>query len=304
MRAKLSKFILEARKKSLFIIIFSGILLLSILLIFSLFRILTATGGIALIVDNKKYSKTNVEKYIKYGEDTGLDREQAINAVVENLKFLAAADKLATKYDQNKVDNRYNELKKTYKKSDYGDYLNKLAQKQIIAEDLQQGDIQKGYYFEFYYGQHIQTGPGNKIAGVGDKNLIEKDRQYAKARADYYYNILKNQKVSASDTYAMVQQEVQKDPTNAGVHISTKPFGNNSSEEWQDEIQNSETISTVYSTSGVSDIKTRKGAVNIGPSSLMTDVAYYIIAKTSGNNNAEITRFKKTIDNLKVERRI
>lgn len=300
MRVKSQK--INIGRNKTFILI--GVTILIILVLSIIYMNKQVDESVALIVDGKKYSKLEVERYINYGRDNGLDREQAISGATETIKFLAAANSLNITVDPSKVEQRYNELKKAHSKSDYDNYLRLLAQKQLITESMEQAEAQKGYYYEFYYGQHIQTGPGDITTGVGDKNLIQKDKDYAKQKAEYFLKLLKNQKVPAGTVYNMIQQEKQKDLNNASVYKNTKSFGNNPAKTWQDELQNQDIVFAIYKTKDISDLSVRESSINIGPASPKTDVAYYIIAKTSGNIKTNPNQFFDTLYNIKVERKI
>src|SRR5690606_21599630 len=120
----------------------------------------------------------------------------------------------------------------------------------------------KGYYFDVFFGQHIQHGPTFKPKGLNDKDLIEADKRYAEERINFYHKQLKDGQMNTDH----IIDELKTDPKLKSEY-STKPSIASSfrhtEENWESDIYY-EPISNFIAQqaeAGISDVQIGQASV-------------------------------------------
>jgi len=262
-------------------------------------------------IDGKTYKQSDINQYTSFLVLTGKSEPEANKEVFELLKYKIVAEKLNFSPDKDIVEQVKKEIGKVNvgikDNTEYKQWAELAVLRMAIDRVFQaqtNGDAYKGYSFIFWFANHLgysmdYTPPG----GYGNEDLINKDKEYAKGKADYYNNkILKKEM-----TPDQVLDGVKKDPK-LGLHFIpeanfSKRFGYDTSQSWEQEIYYQSVIEFVKKNH---DLK--QSRVEIGRSTLRksaneepveTDTFYFFVI----NDGANISKvqFDNTIKSLKAE---
>lgn len=201
---------------------------------------------VVFVINGKKYKETEVKQYTDFLTiDLGKNKEDATKDVFELLKYKIVAQKLDIKLSTEQIKattENFNRIYASYKDtSEYKKWVELASLKESIDKNFMTYSDKlgyKGYSFILWFGNHISytedyTPPG----GYGNKTFIEEDRNYAKQRADYYHDQLKNSKMSPDKAL----EEIKKDPKlgyhyTAGANLSVR-FGTDLEKSWDSQVQ-------------------------------------------------------------------
>jgi len=272
-------------------------------------------GKTIFIIEGKKYKDTEVESYTdfltKYLEK---EEEAAVKEVFELIKYKTAAEKVGISLSDTRITDArklLDEQNDVYKDtSEYKKWAELESVRVAVDQSLQSSSedtAYKGYSYIFWFGNRLSYTPDfTPPGGYGDEKKVKEDRDYAKQRADYYHDQIKNGKITEDQAI----KEIKDDPKlcyqyNAGSNFSVR-FGSELSKSWSKQI---------YYKS-VSDYASKNSAIELGDvrvgktfvkKSLAENTEYeeaetfYYFVKMEGESSISTKKFNQTLEALKTE---
>lgn len=165
-------------------------------------------------VNGREYSKSELQFYVQPQKEIGeISEEDAIDNVYSVLMNIEIAKALDIEPSEEAVSLEVGSTPNFDKQNGLVQGWLKLSAKSNIIErtlaDYKTNGINpQGYSYIFRFGENIEWGPSYKAPGFGDQQLIDRDREYAKSKADEYHKKL----VDKAITPDKALEEIKADP--------------------------------------------------------------------------------------------
>jgi hypothetical protein len=259
----------------------------------------------AFIIDNQKYTKTDIKKLVAYVNQIS-PKTDNVKIAFEAYENQAAAKKLGITVPQKFIDNEKESLSKLYGKypgSPNNSWVELIAYdnglKQFLDSDLTSGTPQ-GYSFVFWANQHVAAYyiTGTPPDGTGNQAVIDADKAYALSKANYYHDQILNKKITHDNALAEIKADLKLNQgLSSNANFSVK-FGYSSSKSWLSEVYvpNIQQYISSLSSVGISGVQTAElvsGKVDYGTFYFFTDVSQLGSKSiTSADLNNQIKKMK------------
>lgn len=254
----------QNKKKPIIIGLVIFIVVVFVLGLFALKQLKKDDNSYYIKIGNNIYTKAEIDELTIYYRDIYIkDQATAETELINDLKYVTAADQMNINVTKDEINEQIQKLNKAIDKNSVNKYtktVELISKKNAIYEKLSNSGLE-GYVFDFYFGQHIVSGPSYKPDGWNDPTLISQDKKYAKDRAEYYYRNLAEKKINTDQAL----KEILSDPK---LGNSKKETSNNSAL-YKSSRNNDDQISSIQDEStkvlrdqknvGLSEIKIAKG---------------------------------------------
>ncbi len=309
------------KKVALSDVIFGGSLrkALKVVLVISVVVLLVCTAWLAIrdyqndqtvfIIDNKNYSKTDVDELIAYPVSTGTSKDAAASQAYEYLKRQAAAKKVDFEPTSAEIEAAKNEhFKKAGDKEKASKWAELIAYDEALENKLPKTaplDDVKGYIFVFYFGNLIETGQDWQPANAGNRNMIAEERKYAQEQADTYHKQLKSKSAKPAELLTKLQADpklnYQYKPNNNTMSTKLSPDVNEYSALPSD-IEDYVTGSAPIGISAVRVGKTYKVTDYKNPTKMESrETYYYFTVLNNKGTAAKTSAFNKAFSAIKAQ---
>lgn len=312
--ARIFAFFLAGKRKFIFLAVISVLIIAGFLLhSFLQHRAQEAQkrAEAVFIIDGKAYSKAEISTVIQFPMSRGMSRDKAAREAFELYKKLAVAEKLQIKPSPQDIDLQKKDLLQGIKQgsgftANYGPWFDLLAQANAVDLYISDGPARgyKGYAFDVFFGQHLQHGPGFSPKDLNNPKLVAADKAYAKERADFYHDQLKNNKMTPEQVIKELNNDRRLSAFKVGKTSNSVHFGSDSQTLWSDEIYYSfitDFISRQQQT-GLLEIQVGKASVDNSPQN-QADLYYYFVLLQSvpSTHNVSKQSFDDALKNIQTE---
>lgn len=253
-------------------------LLAIISLVFVIAKVYIYQTSKYITVGNTTYSKQQYNDYKDYLLLQQISDKDVDKQIVQRLKIIEFAKKNNIDITSQETKKKADELKKTLSnvtKKEYGDAYKFEAQYVQLSSSIYNPKYQ-GYYYEFYFGQHIAYSDKNKPEGLNDPRLIEQDRSYAKQRAEYYKSAIKNGSIEPDQALSEILNDPKLGNNKIINNYSTKII------DTPDALYNESARDLIYSNQwkGLSEIKVSATQIEPGLNKPKKDMYFYFVYLT------------------------
>lgn len=272
----------RSRKRTILRIALSVIVGVVLIVAGALYFVSHNHGTVAFKIGNHSYYKKDVDRLVDYPtHKLSMSKKLATTRVAEALQTIQIVEDAKITIDPQEIDFQ----KKSFVINRQGgangykwfDLLAKeAAAKKYIGNTALLG--YKGYSFDFYFGQHIQSGASYTPAGLNDAKLIAEDREQAKEQANYYHDQIQNKKLTLDEALKKVYTDPNAPKLPGGVSTTTsKKFGYTEGTNWADEVKSQSIVDfiTTQHRPGLSTVKTGKASGYSGQSQKQYPGVYY-----------------------------
>lgn len=276
---------------------------------FLLVQKLGLTKNYVFKVNGKTYNQSEADVYIKpIMEATEKSQSEATQLLYDTLITIELAKLLDESPSQELIDAEFNKIPGVLSQSQEIQAWLKLASTKLVIdkkfnEFRLSGTVFSGYSYIFRFGENIESGPEYKSPGFGDKALIERDREYAKSKAEEYHRKLVDKEITPHTALTEIQADPRLGYMNTAGSNRSANFG----------LDGIPLIRTVYHKTVVDYIKSQKShgisPVQTGKTALVeeptgdadyAETYYYFVYMENVGKTAE--EFTKSIEeaNLKI----
>ncbi len=293
-----------------------GLVILVVLVIvgvFIYFKNYYVGPNTAFKVDGQAYSKDQVESTLNVAtESYKLDRAASLNTIIDSAKYKVAAQK-------NNVNITDADIRLALQQTSYAgaaqdseplnDWVSTIGYKIAMRNyiDLQKAQAKRGFSYVFYFGNLVipDTLHPPQLPNFGNQAMIQQERDYAKAKAEEYRELLVNKKMSPEDVLKHLKADYRLNWKYYSDSSYSTQFGNNPNVEdnWEYQVSLRPIISYIESFKKLntpSEISTGSLPINENPQSDADykEAYFYFVYITDDNNQAE--NIQKTLSDMQV----
>lgn len=261
-------------------------------------------------VNGEEYTREELETLLTYPISKGSSYDDSAKKAFEFYKVLSVADSMGVSVSDEDVESAKKALlqQEPSEQAKQDPWINLASKAQAINLKISKDNPSalQGYSMVFWFGQKIEKSPESVRAlpdGFGDAQKIEEDKQYAKQRADYYYEQLKNGAITPEQVIEAIKQDhrISYNP-DTGYTFSTQ-FGTKSDISWRNQVfyQDIKDFLATDAKQGLNEVRLGKTGVNGNQDD--TETYYYIVSLDKGSPsdvNAAKT-FAESVKNLKAQ---
>lgn len=210
-------------------------------------------------IENRVYRQSELDKMAELPLANGQTKTVVIKQIYDDSMNKQAANGMGIKFTQaeiNKIRKYTNTLNANGK--EVNEWADLVAFNHLLNAYLEENKegLYKGYSLIFRFGEHIERGPDFIPSGYGDPKLIAIDRAYAKEKADYYHQQLKDKKLTAGEVLALLKKDPKLGYLNLTNTNRSVQFGNSAVKPWDQEVSFDEVKNYVkqQSSPGLSEV--------------------------------------------------
>ncbi len=279
-----SKITPKSKSVLLSLIPFLLILFVVLILISYLAHHSSNTNTAVFTIDGRNYSKSEVLKLIKYPPVLGLSNDALARDAYTALKEIRTAKKLGYEPSQSDINDQKDKLDVYQKLTDsqkatYNDWFTLTATQYAVHANISTGSPfgYAGYSYVFYFGQHSVPILDFTVPDLNNATLIAQDKGYAKQKADFYYDQLKNNKMSPKQALDLSGKDMQSKVQGITNPNYSKDFTALSHMDWGSQVYLLPVATYISSLNktGLSDMKTGALNIQIDKSNYKKIVSYY-----------------------------
>ncbi len=261
-------------------------------------------------IDGKKYHESEVNELVKYPvEARGTNKNESAKLLFELLKKIYVAEQLGIKPSDEEIATYQKEIPDNAQDSAHNkeSWLNLIAKAAVVDDyiGITTAPGYKGYAFDFYFGQHLQYGPAYRPDGLNDPKLVEQDKNYAKEKADFYHQQLKDNKIKPDEVLKQILSDPRLGNSIKSTSNHSTRFGEKTNVNWHTQIFYKPITSfiTSHKQQSLLDVQTGKALVGTDAKAESVDMYYYFVLLEDVPKSQPVAKeeFDKQTQNLKAE---
>jgi hypothetical protein len=224
----------------------------------------------AFVIDGKKFTKTEIKDLVSFPNRINPSANN-VKSAYNYYKDEAVAQKLGITVPQSAIDSEVSRLA-IFLKADTSaqaqNWLKLLAFDNVLKRLIVSsgtGSV-KGYVYFFWGNQHVSAFylSGNPPAGSDNPVNIEKDKNYALQKANYFHDALINGQITPDEALAKITEDINLNQAFVPNSNFSMKVGDGEIS-WDTQLQNSDIIAYIKSITkkGVSEVQ-KADLVNYG----------------------------------------
>lgn len=253
---------------------------------------------------DRDYTREDIDEYVRSAEDFAINENDAIEMIREAYVFAYIADTYDISIDDEAklaAIEPYPALS-TIGISD-SVWVELMASRYAIEEYISSLELAepKGYLYTFYFGSLVddysgENAPGDPLPDAGNQELIERDKAYARQKAEEYRQGIIDGSLGLDEVYSLVLED---DRLHYAYIIPdeesslTRKIGYNSEASWRDEISGQSIIEFIESYTEVglpSEIQTGMVEYLDNPENTYEAYYYFVYLEESNQEVIEINK--------------